>query len=97
MHDNHFFAFEIKNRINTTTNPTRKNAHHIPALNIVSTAPQLLSSIRFVNKKNSIRFAFITPDLIYVHIYKSNLYAKLRGKGVKRKKGLTILIKEMLF
>jgi hypothetical protein len=59
----YFLAFEIRNRINTTTRPTRKNAHHIPALKIVSTAPQLLRRIRLVNKKNSIRLAFINADL----------------------------------
>jgi hypothetical protein len=55
----------MRKRISTITRPTRKNAHHIPALNTVSTAPQLLSSIRFVNKKNKIILAFIIPGFIY--------------------------------
>jgi hypothetical protein len=48
----YFFTFEITTSTSTMTRPTRKNAHHIPALKIVSTAPQLLKAI-IVNKSRN--------------------------------------------
>lgn len=40
-----FLDFEIIHITKMITNPTRKNAHHIPALNIVPTASQLVRAI----------------------------------------------------
>jgi len=42
----------------TTTRPTRNKAHHMPALKIVSTAPQLLNTKRVKDriKKKGVNF-----------------------------------------
>ncbi len=57
----HFLIFAAIIMITTITRPTRKNAHHIPALKIVSTAPQLLSTktVKRIANKNGADFIFI--------------------------------------
>lgn len=49
----------------TITRPTRKNAHHIPALKIVSTAPQLLSAKSVKNNTNKKGDNFIV-ELLWI-------------------------------
>lgn len=48
----YFLTLDTMIKIITTTKPTRKKAHHIPALNIVSIAPQLLKTNRVKKKRN---------------------------------------------
>ena len=43
----------------TTTRPTRKKAHHMPALKIVSIAPQLLNANKVKNNRNKADDSFI--------------------------------------
>jgi hypothetical protein len=47
----YFFDLDTSHTISTTTRNTRKKAHHIPALNMVPIASQLLSSGREASKK----------------------------------------------
>ena len=49
----HFLAFDTIQIIIKINMPTRINAHHIPALKIVSTTPQLLSVTRVNSKMNN--------------------------------------------
>jgi hypothetical protein len=42
---------------------TRKKAHHIPALKMVSTAPQLLRTTRLKSRRNKTVFSFIKQNL----------------------------------
>jgi hypothetical protein len=55
-----FLAFEITTSIITITRPTRKKAHHMPALKMVSIAPQLLRTSIVNNNRNKPVFIFIT-------------------------------------
>src|SRR5687767_6170336 len=52
-----FLALKTTQRIITIKRPTRKKAHHIPALKIVSIAPQLLNtSVINESRNNKLRF-----------------------------------------
>ena len=55
----YFLTLDTMIKIITTTKPTRKKAHHIPALNIASTAPQLLKTNRVKKKRNKYGDNFI--------------------------------------
>jgi len=52
-----FLALKTTQRIITIKRPTRKKAHHIPALKIVSIAPQLLNTnVNNANRMNKLKF-----------------------------------------
>ena len=53
-----FLVFETIHKMMTTTRPTRKKAHHIPALKIVSIAPQPLNtkSVKNSTKRKGANF-----------------------------------------
>jgi hypothetical protein len=42
----------------TTKSPIRKKAHHIPALKMVSTTPQLLNTSRLKKRRNNNKLNF---------------------------------------
>jgi len=52
-----FLALKTTQRIITIKRPTRKKAHHIPALKIVSMAPQLLNT-SVINESRNIKLRF---------------------------------------
>lgn len=56
----YFLVFDTIIKIITTTKPTRKKAHHIPALNIVSTTPQLLNANNVKKNRNKYSDNFIS-------------------------------------
>jgi hypothetical protein len=71
----YFLVFAAISTITTTTNPTRKKAHHMPALKIVSMAPQLLKTKRVKNSANKKGDNFISK--IFYNSKKFNYYTSL--------------------
>jgi hypothetical protein len=53
-----FLIFDTTTSTMTIKSPIRKKAHHIPALKIVSTAPQLLKTSRLKKRRNNNKLNF---------------------------------------
>jgi hypothetical protein len=75
----------------TTTSPTRKKAHHMPALKMVSMAPQLLKTKRvknITNKKgdNFIRKTFYNSKKFNYYTSLIFLFKAEKIRGRKKKK-----------
>ncbi len=64
----YFLVFLAIRKITTTTRPTKKKAHHIPALKIVSIAPQLLNTKVVKNSTNKKGDNFIVECFMYLKI-----------------------------
>jgi hypothetical protein len=52
----------------TITRPIKKKAHHIPALKMVSTAPQLLSTTILKRRRNNAVYIFIAEIFLAMKI-----------------------------
>jgi hypothetical protein len=50
------------------TRPTKKKAHHIPALKMVSTAPQLLNTTMLKSRRNKAVYIFIAEIFLTIKI-----------------------------
>jgi hypothetical protein len=64
----YFLVFRAIQRITTITRATKKKAHHIPALKIVSMAPQLLKTNVVKINTNRKGDSFIVECFMYLKI-----------------------------